>query len=271
MKNIYFLGGMPRAGSTVLMNLLGQNPNFYVSPTSGLIELLYSMRNAFSNLDIFKASDQNELKDRFRFAATGMLAGWYHDHQTAIDKSRSWIAHYELLKTVWPSPKIIVPIRDIRDAVSSFERIWRKNPFFYDKADNPNQLPEFQTLQGRLDLWLSPHAPLGLALARILDSFQRGNAKHFLFIKYEDLCAKPINTLKAIYKYLERPYYKKHDPNNIKQITHEYDAIYGPYGNHNIRNKLVPNTKSYTEIIPENISKNILTSFSWFYSTFNYS
>ncbi len=37
---VHFLGGLPRAGSTLLMNLLGQNPKFTVTPTSGLLELI---------------------------------------------------------------------------------------------------------------------------------------------------------------------------------------------------------------------------------------
>jgi hypothetical protein len=39
-KTIFFNSSLPRAGSTLFQNLIGQNPEFYVTPTSGLIELI---------------------------------------------------------------------------------------------------------------------------------------------------------------------------------------------------------------------------------------
>jgi sulfotransferase len=32
-KTIYFQSSLPRTGSTLLQNLIGQNPNFHVTPT----------------------------------------------------------------------------------------------------------------------------------------------------------------------------------------------------------------------------------------------
>ena len=43
MEKIFFQSSLPRAGSTLLQNILGQNPNFYVTPTSGVLELLFSI------------------------------------------------------------------------------------------------------------------------------------------------------------------------------------------------------------------------------------
>ena len=39
MEQIFFQSSLPRAGSTLLQNILGQNPEFYVTPTSGVLEL----------------------------------------------------------------------------------------------------------------------------------------------------------------------------------------------------------------------------------------
>ena len=41
-KKIFFQSSLPRAGSTLLQNVMGQNPDFYVTPTSGVLELLYA-------------------------------------------------------------------------------------------------------------------------------------------------------------------------------------------------------------------------------------
>ena len=48
MKKIFFQSSLPRAGSTLLQNILGQNPDFYVTPTSGVLELVYAARNNYS-------------------------------------------------------------------------------------------------------------------------------------------------------------------------------------------------------------------------------
>src|SRR3954469_64456 len=49
-KSIHFIGGMPRAGSTILGNILAQNPRFHVTPTSGVIEALLTLRTAFDQI-----------------------------------------------------------------------------------------------------------------------------------------------------------------------------------------------------------------------------
>ena len=45
---LFFVSGLPRAGSTILVNLLGQNPAHHVTPTSGMIELFIQNINKFS-------------------------------------------------------------------------------------------------------------------------------------------------------------------------------------------------------------------------------
>jgi sulfotransferase len=39
MKKIHFINGMPRSGSTLLCNILAQNPKFHVTPTSYVAEV----------------------------------------------------------------------------------------------------------------------------------------------------------------------------------------------------------------------------------------
>ncbi|WP_369126306.1 sulfotransferase [Methylocucumis oryzae] len=42
---IYFLAGLPRSGSTLLANLLAQNPLITATATSGVIDLLAALIN----------------------------------------------------------------------------------------------------------------------------------------------------------------------------------------------------------------------------------
>ena len=44
MEKIFFQSSLPRAGSTILQNILAQNPEIYATPTSGVLELVYAAR-----------------------------------------------------------------------------------------------------------------------------------------------------------------------------------------------------------------------------------
>src|SRR4026208_1819083 len=73
-KTIHFIAGMPRAGSTLLGNILAQNPRFHVTPTSSLIEALLGMRNKFTHLPDYKAAPNEAGK---MAAVRGALYGFF--------------------------------------------------------------------------------------------------------------------------------------------------------------------------------------------------
>ena len=41
MDKIFYQSSLPRAGSTLLQNVLAQNPDIYATPTSGVLELVF--------------------------------------------------------------------------------------------------------------------------------------------------------------------------------------------------------------------------------------
>ncbi len=51
MKTLYFLGGLPRSGSTLLGSLLNQHPDIYVSPTSPLGDVVTDIEKSFNRVD----------------------------------------------------------------------------------------------------------------------------------------------------------------------------------------------------------------------------
>ncbi len=262
---VHFLGGLPRSGSTLLMNLLGQNPRFAVTPTSGLLELIHAMRHNFSTLPEFKAQDQQEMSKRFSNACRGCIEGWFKGSEVAIDKSRGWLAYYELLKQIYPNPKIIVPVRDLRGCLTSMERLWRKSPQIQDPREKAAEL-QFVTVKNRTEHWLkSP--PFGLAIDRINDSIRRKNAEFFLFIRMEDLITEPENELERIYEYIEeRPF--SHQFDNIEKITHENDAYHGPMGDHTVHSTLKHVDENWEDILGKDISDDVLIRYDWFYRIF---
>ena len=53
---------MPRSGSTIFSNIIGSNPDFYVTPTSGVLELVFGARANYTNSLEFKAQDSELMK-----------------------------------------------------------------------------------------------------------------------------------------------------------------------------------------------------------------
>ena len=55
---IAFRSSLPRSGSTLFSNIVGQNPAFHVTSTSRLLDLLYVARGQFSRGEEFKAQER---------------------------------------------------------------------------------------------------------------------------------------------------------------------------------------------------------------------
>jgi sulfotransferase len=269
-KQIYFQSSLPRAGSTLLQNILGQNPDFYVTPTSGTLELLYSAREQYSNSLEFKAQDPELMKKAWLGFCKGGLEGYYNsitDKPYIVDKSRGWGVHYDFLNSFIDKPKIICMVRDLRAIFSSMEKNFRKNPEASKGIVNW-VTGEGTTIDKRVGIWASG-LPVGIAITRLVEMINRGIAKNILFIRFEDLTTNPANEMKKIYEYLELSNYE-HDFKNVEQVTQEDDAVYGPYGDHTIKKEVKFLEPDYNEILTQQISDNIKSNYKWYFDYFGY-
>jgi sulfotransferase len=128
---IFYQSSMLRAGSTLLQNIIAQNPSFYVTPTSGLLELVFGARLNYTNNAEFKAQDAALMKKAFlAFSRAGMEAYFraVTDKPYVLDKSRGWGVHFDLLNLIFDEePKIIWLVRDLRQILSSMEKKFRQN------------------------------------------------------------------------------------------------------------------------------------------------
>jgi sulfotransferase len=270
VQKIFFQASLPRAGSTLLQNIMGQNPDFYVTPTSGVLELVYAARNNYTNSPEFKAQDNNLMRSGFTsFCREGVL-GFFNaitDKPYVLDKSRGWGIHYGFLNSFYPDPKVICMVRDLRGIYASMEKNFRKNQHMDSGMVNHANMSG-TTTEKRIDAWAASQ-PVGLAIERLQQIFREGIDKKMLFIKYEDLAKNPTKELTRIYNYLELPYFN-HDFENIEQITQEDDAVYGIYGDHSIRKRLAPLPTDYAEILGSSACNWIKNNYRWFYDEFRY-
>ena len=77
-RAIHLVAGLPRSGSTLLMNLLGQNPAIHVTPTSGLVDLVAGVARQWRR-NLWLQAEGLEVRPYIEqletFAATGRWAG----------------------------------------------------------------------------------------------------------------------------------------------------------------------------------------------------
>lgn len=270
VEKIFYNSSMPRSGSTLLQNILGQNPLIHTTPTSGVFELLNAARTIFSDGLEFKAQDQNEMYSGFKGFLKSGLYGFYNqitEKPFVIDKCRGWNSEWEFINAFDPEPKIICMVRDIRAVYSSLEKKYRKNPLLDHHIANWGNLVG-TTTDKRIEVW-SNNPPIGPSMDRIYQVLVQGLHKKILFVKFEELTKNPHFQIKRIYEYLELPYFE-HDFENINQITNEDDRWFGIFGDHIIRPKLKPVEDDFYEVLGPNACKIIEQGYAWFFNDFEY-
>lgn len=242
MKAIYFMSGLPRSGSTVLLNILAQNPLYGISSPSALLEAMFTLRNVWWDEWVeHMAMPEDECRERLRNTLKAVIYG-YHGHigkSVILDKSRGWLAHIEMLEwALGREAKIIVPVRDVRDILASFERLWRESSQWRQLQTDRENYPRMQTVAGRCEIWTREDKPLGLAYNRIRDALHRGYSGRMHFVEFDTLCRQPERTMRDLYGFLGEKYFT-HDFDHIEQVTQEDDRVHG-MDLHTIRTKLEP-------------------------------
>jgi sulfotransferase len=269
-QKIFFNSTLPRSGSTLLQNLIGQNPEFYVTPTSGLIDLMLGARIGYNQNHESKAGDTEMWRRGFyKFCKEG-IKGYITESTSKkyyLDKNRVWAFYYNLLINIVDNPKILFMVRDLPSIFASLEKKFRANPDIEDGTMD-NVKMRGTTTHKRVEHWAQTH-PLGYSLEKLHQTLLDGTAANFLFVRYEDLCTNPENVMKSIYKYLDINEFK-HDYQNIKQITTENDSIHGIYGDHIIRNSLYMLPNDSLNILGQYTIDSIKTSYRWYYDFFGY-
>lgn len=257
-----FLGGLPRAGSTLLSGLLQQHPSIDVTPTGWALEALDGMRQGYSTSQQRAAwLDQEDAERRFLGAARGLLAGY----GATVEKTRGAIPQRQLLRRVLGNDfRVIAPVRDLCGILASMERRYRQQP---ERHPGPAQ----GTTDGRVREWMGQgSAPLGQPAHALYEAVSQRDTAGILFIRYEDLLADPMGQLRAIYDWCGwtwRP--EHHDPENVPTQTREHDAVHGLYGDHTLTSSAVRQRNDRPEdVLGEGLCQEVRQNNQWFYGTF---
>jgi sulfotransferase len=224
MRKINFISGLPRSGSTLLTNILLQNPNFQTTATSSLLDFLLQVRDNWSKLE--GHSTYPDGQDKWKVIRS-ILQNYHNtDRNVVFDKNRGWSTHIEFVEKVMNRPaRIIACVRNLEDICTSFEKLFRKN-----RADGEIHgefsNTQMKNLDGRIGVWTSDDGVLGRPYVSLLDTIQRGLGDRILFFPYESWTTNPEFWFKELYNFIEEPFYE-HDFENIVQTIRENDAGYG--------------------------------------------
>lgn len=251
-KTIHFLAGLPRSGSTLLANILAQNPKIHVTPTSGICDMLVQVRNGWDRNDAFQAMDRAESERVKGDVLRAMLQAYFGrvERPICIDKNRYWAEFLEMgaeLIGGRDRVKVLVTVRDLRDVVASFEKLYRKTSALGQVSQEASMALKFKTALGRAEVFVDDAQPVGRAYNAIRDAVTRGWYDRMHFIDFEDLTRRPQETMQGIYRFLDvAPH--AHEFDNVEQVTFEDDFVYGFKDLHVIRAKVEPQPPAWPKV-----------------------
>ena len=261
-KTIHFIAGFPRAGSTLLCNILNQNPRFGATATSGILDIILAIRNQWENVNEVRAAPNKAGKNA---VMKGILDNYYsvESRPVVFDKSRGWVGNIEVAEYILGrKAKILVPVRNITDILASFEKLWRRQSHEWQFPQEKTHYFEWQTVEGRADIWMRNDQPVGIAYNKIRDAVSRGFADRLLFIEFEHLTTAPEHTMRQIYKFIGEDYYP-HNFEHVEQTTSENDDIHGIPGLHTIRSKVEPFDSNAASVLGESVMKKYNNAEFW--------
>lgn len=231
-KTLHFISGLPRSGSTLLTNLLKQNPQVHGEAVSSLASLIGSVH---ANWNQYETNQEYQNLNAKVGVLRGILEG-YHSHidkPIVIDKDRGWIHQIGLVEHVLQRKiKIVACVRNPAEILSSFEKLYRENPLFFLKVDAT--LRESSSVATRAYYYSSPDGALGLSHRNLKDAITMGYLDRILFVDYNRFCSTPKAQMKRIYDFLELPAFE-HDFDNISQSEEYNDLAVGLPNLHKIK------------------------------------
>lgn len=236
-KQYHFLAGLHRSGNTVLSSILNQNPDFYVSPISPLVEYMWRCHD-----DDFEGSQTNPRIHSKNKMISEMIKNYYEDidKPVIIDRSKSWANpdNIVMLKEyVSEKPKVIFTIRPLRECVASEIKI-RKDYILSSMRNEQYPINNKVSINDNIAEYIL-QGNLYLTESFAIQSLSNpSNSGIIHLVDYHELINSPTNTINSIYNFLDLPEYQ-HDFKNIKRIEHELDLNVGlPADLHKIRKKL---------------------------------
>lgn len=259
--------GLPRAGSTLLCQLLAQHPEIQCEGNSSpLCNTLLGIRRMISDDSFFLSQLDNSFDSSYAHLASamrGFLRGWHgsSDKKVVVDKNRAWLHAIELLLHIEPEAKLIVCLRDLSQIYGSIEAQHQRTIL----VDFIDHLADFDRF-GRADMLFAKDKAIGAPLLSLhaVPDLPKKVQEHLYFVRFEDMMAQPTICMSHIYAWLGLAPFEI-NPEKMDVGIQESDSHYRMKYSHNQSTRII-NPQRHD--IPPRIQAQIETACAWYYQLY---
>ncbi|MFZ1829626.1 MAG: sulfotransferase [Candidatus Competibacteraceae bacterium] len=264
---ILYVTGLPRAGSTLLCQLLGLHPDIYSTGNSSpLCPILVQLRHQWSDNDFLLAqldADFERAYQRLVNAWRGFVAGWFAetDRPWAVDKNRGWLAQIETVQAFDPEFRMLICVRELGQILGSIEAQHAKTRLL----DFPDHLAHLSRY-ARADKLLAADGVIGGPLKAIesLQDVPEPLQQQLYYVVFEHLMAEPVAVMQDIHRWLglsPTPF----DPNHLPVRPGESDSHYRYKYPHRTYSRVLPPAP---HPVSARITRELHHNFRGYYQTF---
>jgi sulfotransferase len=267
--NPKFVGvtGLPRAGSTLLCQLLGEHPEIHCEGhSSPLCNTLLGIRRMISDDSFFLSQLDHSFDVSYGHLASamqGFLRGWNQDCQkkVVVDKNRAWLHAIEMLLHIEPEAKLIVCLRELGQIYGSIEAQHQRT-ILVDFIDHLADYDRF----GRADMLFAKDKAIGAPMISLhaVPDLPKHVLERLFFVRFEDLMEQPVACMSQIYSWLGLSPYTI-NPDKLQIGPQESDSHYRMKYSHKQSGRIV---KPKKHDIPPRIQAQIETACAWYYQQY---
>ena len=233
-KQLHFISGLPRSGSTLLSAILGQNPRFHAGMSGPLAGAFSTMLGELSGRNEYSVFISDEQRQRMLRSLFDAYYGPEYAAEVVFDTNRAWCGRMGQLRQLFPRGKVIACVRHVSWIIDSVELVIRKNTF------QPSSIFNFQpngTVYSRAEGLANGEGMVGYAYNALKEAFYGEDTANLLLLRYETLVGDPARALAAVYDFIGEPAYA-HDFERISFQADEFDQRAGTPGLHAVRRKV---------------------------------
>ncbi|AUB82328.1 sulfotransferase family protein [Candidatus Thiodictyon syntrophicum] len=264
---LIYVAGLPRAGSTLLCQLLSLHPQIESSGhSSPLCQILIQLRHQWSDNEFLLAQldvDFARAYARLPRAWHGFVDGWFADAERpwVVDKNRGWLAQIETVQAVDPGFRMLVCVRELGQVLGSIEAQHARTRLL----DFPDHLAHLSHY-ARADKLLAADGLIGGPLKSIeaLQEVPEAVQRQVYYVVFEHLVSEPVAAMQDIHRWLGLPA-TPFDPLALPVKPGESDSHYRYKYPHRTFTAIRPPAP---HPVPPRIARELRDHFGDFYRTF---
>ena len=261
-RELHVITGMPRAGSTLLCNLLNQREDTFASSTSALAQATNGMGTLLSNSpeETSRLANVPGTDEQHKHIMRSMFENWHDtDARYVFDKGRAWTRIAVSLQNFLPDAKLLVCVRDPRDVVASNERRHRETGIYNGDDD----------LRAKIETQMSRTGLVGSPLVGISDLIDR-KLSNVCFVKFERLVLDPRSVMSDIEDFVGMDPHS-YNVNDVQNSSYDLDPLYRNKYPHDGSGKVSAPNYSWKDYFTEPVGDWILSRYPLVSEGFGYS